>query len=235
MREGRLAPPVVARFHTAAGDQDVVELLAWLCQRFVEVMGVMAAGAMLADRRGRLQVLAASTVRVVALETLQVQRRQGPGVDAYRSGRRVAAPDLRRVRGRWAEFTPRALEAGVVAVCAFPMRRRAHRVGVLDVFQAAPGELDEAVVQAGQVLTDLAAFAILQARAAQDAAQLAMQLEHALDSRVVVEQAKGILAERLGVDPDAAFVRLRRYGRVRGLQLTELARQVVDGSITLDE
>jgi transcriptional regulator with GAF, ATPase, and Fis domain len=235
MREARPARAIVERSGTLASDRDVVEFLARLCHRFVKVVGVSAAGAVVTDRRGRLQVAAASTETVAALDRLQLQRWQGPCVDAYRSGRRVAVPDLRRMTGRWPAFTPRALEVGVAAVWAFPMRLRADRIGALNAFQATAGELDEAAVQAGQALTDAATIAILQARVAQDATRLARQLQHALESRVVVEQAKGILAERLGVDPDAAFALLRRYGRVRGLNLTELAGQVVDGSITLAE
>jgi GAF domain-containing protein len=236
MREGRrLARPFAELSDTLAGHSDVEAFLAGLCQRFVAVMKVSAAGAVLTDRRGRLRVAAASTDTVAALETLEVHRSQGPCVDAYRYGRRVVVRDLRRARGRWPVFTPWALEAGVAAVCAFPMRVREDRIGALDVFHAIPGELDETHVQAAQALTDVATFAIVQARAAEDAAQLARQLDHALESRVVVEQAKGVLAERLGVDPDAAFMRLRRYGRVRGLRLAELARRVVDGSIALDE
>lgn len=235
MREGRSARTYVELSDRLVSDHDEVEFLTLVCQRVVKVLEASAAGAVVTDWRGRLQVATASTGRVAALQTLQVQRRQGPCVDAFRYGRRVAVADLRRVSGRWPVFVPRALEAGVAAVCAFPMRLRADRIGALNVFLDAPGELDDAAIHAGQVLTDLATIAITQARAAQDATRLAAQLEHALKSRVVVEQAKGVLAVRLGVDPDAAFTRLRRYGRVRGLQLTELARQVVAGSITLDE
>jgi transcriptional regulator with GAF, ATPase, and Fis domain len=234
MREERLVRARVEFLDQLVSDDDVAEFLTLLCQRFVKVMQISAAGAVVSDRRGRLRVATASTPNVAALEALQVQRHQGPCVDAHRWGRRVAVADLRRMRERWPVFVPRALEAGIAAVYAFPMRLRAARIGALDVFLHAPGELDEAATQAGQVLTDLATIAILQARAAQDATRLAAQLEHALESRVVVEQAKGVLAERLGVDPDVAFLQLRRYGRARGLHLTELARQVVDGSITLD-
>jgi transcriptional regulator with GAF, ATPase, and Fis domain len=233
MREERLARAFVEFSDQLVSDHDVTEFLTLLCHQFVKVMEISAAGAVVRDRRGRLQV-AASTANVAGLERLQVQRRQGPCVDAYRSGRQVAVADLRRMRARWPGFVPRALEAGIVAVCAFPMRLRADRIGALDVFLDDPGELDEAATRAGQVLTDLATIAILQARATQDATRRAAQLQHALESRVVVEQAKGVLAERLGVDPDAAFMRLRRYGRVRGLHLTDLSRQVVDGSITLE-
>jgi len=234
MREERLARAFVEFSDQLVSDHDVTEFLTLLCQRFVKVMEISAAGAVVRDRRGRLQVATASTANVAALERLQVQRQQGPCVDAYRSGRQVAVADLRRMRARWPGFVPQALEAGIVAVCAFPMRLRADRIGALDVFLDDPGELDEAATQAGQMLTDLATIAILQARATQDATRRAAQLQHALESRVVVEQAKGVLAERLGVDPDAAFMRLRRYGRVRGLLLTDLSRQVVDGSITLE-
>jgi AmiR/NasT family two-component response regulator len=115
------------------------------------------------------------------------------------------------------------------------MRLRADRIGAVNVFQATPGAFDEAAVLAGQALADVATIAIPQARAVEDAARLAGQLERALASRVVVEQAKGILAERLGIGPEVAFTRLRRYGRQRGLHLAELARRVVDGSFTLDE
>lgn len=234
MRQQRLVRGFAELSDQLVGDHDETEFLTLLCKRFVKVMEISAAGAVVSDRRRRLQVATASSTNVAALETLQVQRQQGPCVDAYRSGRRVAVADLRRMRARWPAFVPRALEVGIVAVFAFPMRLRADRIGALDVFLDAPGELDEAATQAGQVLTDLATTAILQARAAQDATRQAAQLQHALESRVVVEQAKGVLAERLGVDPDAAFMQLRRYGRVRGLHLTDLSRQVVDGSITLE-
>jgi GAF domain-containing protein len=187
---------------------------------------------LLTDGDKRLQVVAVSTETVTVLETLQIQRQEGPCVDAYRSGRRVAVPDLRRVGRHWPVFTPRALGAGV---CAFPMRLRAERIGALNIFQATPGEFDQAAVLAGQALADVATIAILQARAVEDAARLAEQLEYALESRVVVEQAKGILAERLGIDPEVAFTRLRRHGRQHGLHLATLARQVVGGSFPLDE
>jgi ANTAR domain/GAF domain len=213
MREERMARAFVEFSDTLVRDYDVVEFLARLCQRSVEVLEVTAAGALLTDGARRLQVVAASTETVTVLETLQIQRQEGPCVDAYRSGRRVAVPDLRRVGRRWPVFTPRALGAGMAGVCAFPMRLRADRIGALNVFQATPGSFDQAAVLAGQALADVATIAILQARAVEDAAWLAGQLEHALESRVVVEQAKGILAERHGIDPEVAFAQLRRHGR----------------------
>jgi GAF domain-containing protein len=235
MREERLARAFVEFSDTLVRDFDVTEFLSRLCQRSVEVLEVTAAGALLTDGSRQLQVVAASTETVTVLETLQIQRQEGPCVDAYRSGQRVAVPDLHRVGRRWPVFTPRALGAGVAGVCAFPMRLRAARIGALNVFQATPGSFDEAAVLAGQALADVATIAILQARAAQDAARLAGQLEHALESRVMVEQAKGILSERLGIDPELAFSRLRRHARQHHLHLAELASRVVDGSFTLDE
>ena len=236
MREERLARAFVEFSDTLVRDYDVVEFLSRLCRRSVEVLEVTAAGALLTDRASRLQVVAASTETVTVLETLQIQCQEGPCVDAYRNGRLVAVPDLRRVGRRWPVFTPRALGAGISGVCAFPMRLRADRIGALNVFQATPKAFDQAAVLAlaGQALADVATIAILQARAVEDAARLAGQLEHALESRVVVEQAKGILAERLGIDPEVAFTRLRRHARQHGVPLAELARRVVDGSFTLD-
>jgi GAF domain-containing protein len=236
MREQRLARAFVEFSDTLVGDYDVLDFLVRLCERSAEVLQVGATGALLADARGRLGLVAASTEAVKVLETLQVQRREGPCVDAWRQGERVVVADLRDgASRRWPVFTPQALAAGVVAVCAFPMRLRGDRIGALNMFQAAPGGFDQAALDAGQALADVATIAILQARAVEDAARLAGQLEHALASRVVIEQAKGVLAERLGIDPDAAFLRLRRYARVHGLRLTGLAHRVVDGSFTLEE
>jgi GAF domain-containing protein len=198
VREEQLARAFVEFSDTLGRDYDVVEFLSRLCLRSVEVLEVTAAGALLTDRAGQLRMVAASTETVTFLETLQIQRQEGPCVDAYRSGRRVAVPDLRRTARRWPVFTPRALEAGMAGVCAFPMRLRTDRIGALNVFQATPGAFDQAAVFGGQALADVATIAILQARAVEGAARLAGQLEHALESRVAVEQAKGILAERLG-------------------------------------
>jgi GAF domain-containing protein len=236
MREERLARAFVEFSDTLVGDYDVMEFLTRLCDRCVEVLEVSAVGALLTDREGRLGLVSASTEAVKVLETLQVQRREGPCLDAYRSGERVVVPDLRRgVGGRWPVFAPQALAAGVAAVCAFPMRLRDQRIGALNAFQTVAGGFDGTATAAGQALADVATIAILQARAVEDASRLAGQLEHALESRVVIEQAKGMLAERLGVEPDEAFARLRSYGRVRGLRLTDLARRVVEDSLTLDE
>jgi GAF domain-containing protein len=236
MREDRLARAFVEFSDTLVRGYDVVDFLARVCERCVDVLEVSAVGALLTDGAGRLGLVSASTQAVAVLEALQVQRQEGPCLDAYRSGERVVVPDLHRVAGgRWPVFTPRALASGLAAVCAFPMRLRDARIGALNVFQVAPGGLDGAAVRAGQALADVATIAILQARAIEDATKLASQLEHALASRVLIEQAKGILAERLRVDPAAAFARLRRYARLRGLGLTELARRVVDGTLTLEE
>jgi GAF domain-containing protein len=236
MREQRLARAFVEFSDTLVGDYDVLDFLVRLCERSAEVLEVAATGALLADARGRLGLVAASTEAVKVLETLQVQRREGPCVDAWRRGERVVVADLRGgASRRWPVFAPQALASGVAAVCAFPMRLRGDRIGALNVFQTVPGGFDEAALDAGQALADVATIAILQARAVEDAARLAGQLEHALESRVVIEQAKGVLAERLGIDPDAAFTRLRHYARVHGLRLTGLARRVVDGSFTLEE
>jgi GAF domain-containing protein len=234
MREQQLARAFVEFSDTLVRDYDVMEFLARLCERCVEVLEVSAVGALLDDGAGRLELVSASSEAVRLLETLQVQRRAGPCLDAYRTGERVPVPDLRAVGSRWPAFSARASAIGVEAVCAFPMRLRETRIGALNVFLSEPGELEPAVLDAGQALADVATIAILQARTLQDVTVLAGQLSHALESRVVIEQAKGMLAERLGVEPDEAFHRLRRHGRLRGLKLTDLAQQVVDGRLLLD-
>jgi GAF domain-containing protein len=234
MREERLARAFVEFSDTLVQGYDVIDFLDRLCARCVEVLEVSAAGALVDVGAGRLELVAASTEAALVLETFQVRRRKGPSVDAYRRGEQVTVADLRASARRWPAFTARALSIGVVAVSAFPMRLRQERLGALNVFHTVPGAMSQSALAAGQALADVATIAILQARVVEDATRLAGQLTHALDSRVVIEQAKGVLAERLGVPPDEAFRRLRRYGRVRGLPLTDLARQVVAGTLGHD-
>jgi transcriptional regulator with GAF, ATPase, and Fis domain len=235
MRDKLMARAFVEFSDTLVGDYDVMEFLARLCERSVEVLEVSAAGAVLSDGDGGLGLAWASTDSAKLLETLQLQHEEGPCLDAYRDGTTVVVADLHKTeKQRWPQFTPLALAAGATAISAFPMRLRHQRVGALNVFSSDAGLLDSGAMDAGQALADIATIAILQARAISDASRVTSQLERALESRVAIEQAKGVLAERLGVDPGEAFTRLRRYAREHGLGLTALAHEVVDGTVTLD-
>jgi GAF domain-containing protein len=210
-------------------DFDVVDLLALLTDRCVEVVGISAAGLMLVAPEGDLRVMAHSSETVRLLELFELQAQEGPCLDCYRSGTPLLNQDLDD--DRWPRFAPAAREAGFRWAHAFPMRLRGTVIGALNLFGADQGPLDEADVLAAQALGDIATIAILQHRAILEAQVVSEQLQHALNTRVVIEQAKGMLAERLGDTMDEAFARLRRYSRDRNRLLADVAREVIAGEL----
>lgn len=176
---------------------------------------------------------AASSEQARLLELFELQAAEGPCLDAYSTGTRVSEPDLASDT-RWPRFSPIAIGSGFAAVDALPLRLRGHRLGALNLFQTRPGGLDESTIRIGQGLADVATIAILAQRAVDSGALLTEQLQSALNSRVILEQAKGVLAERGGLAIDEVFAVLRGYARTHNLSLTNLARDVVDGSADLD-
>jgi len=212
---------------------DVIDFLHVLTDRSVVLLDVSAAGLLLADPRGELRVVAASSEAARLLELFQLQNDQGPCLDCYRSGQPVQAADLDAAAVRWPRFAPAALQAGFAAVQALPMRLREQVIGALNLFRAVPGEFDPADVRVGQALADVATISLLHERSMRHGDALNEQLQTALNSRVVIEQAKGKLAERLGVDMDHAFSLLRNFARARNLRLSDLAESFVDGSEAL--
>jgi GAF domain-containing protein len=190
---------------------------------------VSAAGVLLADPAGDLRVMAASSEQVRLLELFQLQNDQGPCLDCYRSGDRVSVPDLAAVEPRWPRFTGEAQRRGFTMVVALPMRLRRDILGALNLFSTGPG-LDPAEIQIAQALADVATIGLLQHRAQRQADTVVTQLQTALTSRVAIEQAKGILAERLGIAMEEAFSALRGHARAHHGHLTELAHAVVAGT-----
>jgi transcriptional regulator with GAF, ATPase, and Fis domain len=214
---------------------DVIDFLHVLTDRSVLLLDVSAAGLLLADPRGELRVVAASSEAARLLELFQLQNDQGPCLDCYRSGQPVQAADLDAAAARWPRFAPAALQAGFAAVQALPMRLREQVIGALNLFRAVPGELDPADVRVGQALADVATISLLHERSMRHSDALNEQLQTALNSRVVIEQAKGKLAERLGVDMDQAFSLLRDFARNRNVRLSDLAQAFIDGSESLPD
>ena len=217
---------------TLVAGYDLMEFLRVLAERCVELLEVDAAGLLLADAGGVLRLVAASTEQARILELFQIQDDVGPCVDCYRTGQVVSVADISAAgaAGRWPRFAEAAREAGFAGVHAIPMRLRDQVIGTLNLFGAVPGDLDPAVARAARALVDVATIGILQERAVREREIVAGQLQVALNSRVVIEQAKGILAERLKVTPDAAFMLLRRYARDHNHRLTELAGDVIRGT-----
>jgi GAF domain-containing protein len=214
---------------TMVADFDVIDFLHVLTSRSVDLLNVSAAGLLLADPRGELRVVAASSEAARLLELFQLQGDQGPCLDCFRSGHPVTSADL-TTEQRWPRFAAAAGQAGFSAVQALPMRLRDQVIGALNLFREGAGAFDVEVVHVGQALADVATISLLHERSVRRTDTLNEQLQTALNSRVVIEQAKGKLAERLGIDVNQAFTLLRDQARSRNQRLSELARAFVDGT-----
>src|SRR5688572_23057732 len=212
-RESVLARTLVELADTLVDDFDVVELLTLLADRCVEVLDVEAAGIMLAAPDGALRVMASSSEAMRVLELFEIQAQEGPCLESHRTGLPVVNQDLAAVDGRWPRFAAEALAAGFQSVHALPMRLRGSVMGALNPFRVTSGELDQADLDVAQAFADVATIAILQHRAAREAQFVNEHLTHALNSRIVIEQAKGMIAERLGLDMERSFATIRRHAR----------------------
>jgi GAF domain-containing protein len=224
--EQRLAETFVELADTLVAGYDLMEFLHTLTERCVELLEVDAAGLLLADSRDVLRLVAASTEQARIVELFQIQNDEGPCLDCYRSGQVVIISDVRAAEAA-------AQEMGFAGVHAIPMRLRDQVIGTLNLFRSAPNGLDPAVARAARALVDVATIGILQERAVHQQEVVAGQLQVALNSRVIIEQAKGILAERLQVTPDEAFILLRNYSRNHNYALTQLAGDVIRGTAPL--
>ncbi len=234
-REMLLAKTLVELTDMLVADFDAVDLLTWLAERCVELFGAAAAGFMLAGPDGELRVVASSSEAMRALELLELQSGHGPCIDCYRSGNAVGAQDLSLVAQRWPGFGAEALAAGYRSVQAVPLRLHGAVIGALDLFHIDPAQMRPADVDNAQALADVATIAVLQHRPWREAGLLDQQLQQALNSRVAVEQAKGIVADRAGVSMELAFVTLRAHARDNDLRLVDVAAAVIDGSLLLSE
>ena len=228
-RERRLVETFVELADTLVEDFDVVELFSSLAERVVQLGIASEAGILLVDEAGDLQFVAASHERTHLLELFQVQNQEGPCQDCFTTGAPVGAGDLAAASDRWPLFAPRAVSAGFRSVQAVPLRLRGAILGALNLFLTDPGGIDreaEAVVQA---MADVATIGLLQQRELDRAHAVQGQLQRALQTRIGIEQAKGIISERRGIEMDAAFALLRSYSRNHNQKLHDVARDVVGG------
>ena len=225
-----LARTLVELADTLVADFDVVELLTLLTDRCVDVLDVGAAGLMLIAPEGDLRVMASSSEAMRVLELFELQAQEGPCLDCFRSGQPVVDEDLAATT-RWPRFAGEAVAAGFRSVHALPMRLRGSVIGALNLFHVEAGTMRPADVGAAQALADVATIAVLQHRAALHAQVLHEQLNHALNSRIVIEQAKGMVAEREGLDMEQSFSRLRAHARNHNLRLADLARGIIEGRV----
>ncbi|MFI9026798.1 GAF and ANTAR domain-containing protein [Streptomyces sp. NPDC053560] len=230
-REEELAAAFVELADTLVADFDIMDFLHVLAERAIALLPVDAAGVVLLDARGRMVDASATDERTRQLELAQIEWEEGPCRDCTRTGSAVPYTllDAAEARDRWPRFTGWALARGFAGVAGMPLRLRERSVGALNVFRCCREAPSRAELRLGQALADVATIGILQYRALRDRSLLDERLEDALGSRVVVEQAKGVLAERLHVSLDEAFERLRARARSRRRPLTDLARAVIDG------
>ena len=229
----RLAEAFVEVADTLVDEFDLIDFLHNLADHAADISGATSVGMMLADLDGSLHFMAASSAGAKHLELFQLQHDEGPCLDSYRLGVPVVLPDLRQAEDRWPEFAPRALEAGILSVHAFPMRLRKQVIGTLNIFGEQPLPLEPSDVRIVQAMADIATIAILQERAISSAEILTEQLQGALNSRVVIEQAKGVMARASGMSVDEAFTTLRTHARTHNLRLVDLAHDVVNGKADL--
>ena len=231
-RQDLLSRTFVELADTLVDAFDVVDLLTLLVDRCVEVLDVSAAGLMLVAPEGDLRLAASSSETMRIVELFELQSQEGPCLDCFRTGQPVLNEDLTTVNGRWPNLAPVALDAGFQSVHALPMRLRGQIIGALNLFRTDQGPFEPTDVLAGQALADIATIAILQHRATLETRDLNLQLNVALNSRILIEQAKGMLAERAGLDMDQAFTRLRSHARNHNLRLIDVAQTFIDGTLT---
>jgi GAF domain-containing protein len=230
-REERLSRVFVELADTLVSGFDVVEFLHTLTERCVELLDVGAAGVVLVDRQGTLRVMASSDERAHTLELFEAQNEEGPCLHCVRTGEAVVNEPLRVEGNRWPAFGREARARGFRSVHALPLRLRDQVLGALNLFSDEESRLAEAELVMGQALADVATIGLLQGRAMEEARVLADQLQRALNSRVIIEQAKGMVAEQAGVDPHDAFRLLRDYARNGADVLSDVARAVVKGAL----
>ncbi len=223
----RLSEVFVEFADTLVDDFDVVEFLQTVTVRTAELVGVSAVGLLLADQGGQLRFMAASDEATKMLELFQLQHREGPCLEAFRSGRPVVNADLRTAYVQWPRFAPRAVETGHRWVHAIPLRLRSEGIGALNLFGVDSQMLSPASVAIAQALADVTTIGLLQERTIRRGEKLTEQLQGALNSRVTIEQAKGALARVHNVTVDAAFELLRGYARNNSRKLADVAQAVV--------
>jgi hypothetical protein len=231
-REDLLARTLVELADNLVDDFDVVELLTLLTTRCVEVLDVSAAGLLLVGPDGGLHVLASSSDTMRVVELFELQAQEGPCWDTLRSGEALVNQDLSHMNDLWPRFAPVAFEAGFRSAHALPMRLRGTVIGALNLFHTAHTDLTDADALAGQALADIATIAILQHQDALEARTVNGQLTSALNSRILIEQAKGILSARLDLSMDETFAALRRHSQNHNQRLSLVAEQIVNGTLS---
>jgi transcriptional regulator with GAF, ATPase, and Fis domain len=232
-KEARLLEIFVKLADTLVADYDVVDLMQSLVEACRDLFEFSEAGILLSDTQGRLDVIASTNEGSRLVELMQLSAEGGPCVESFQLGAVVAVPDIDVVDERWTKFRDAARAQGYVSVYAIPMRLRENTIGALNLFRASRGELDDTDLQAAQALADVATIGILHERSIRESAIVQEQLQRALNSRVVIEQAKGVISQTRGGSVEDAFDALRSYARDHRRGISEVAAEIIDRSLVL--
>lgn len=232
-RTDRLFEAFATLADTLVAGYDVLDLLQSLVEYCHDLLDVDSAGILLQNGGGELEVVASTSESNTLIEVMQLDANSGPCLESFRTRAVVSVPDIEAGSERWPEFRATALALGIRSVYAIPLRLRETTIGTLNLVRNESGELNPHDVRAAQALADVATIGILQERTIRDATTIRDQLQAALSSRIVIEQAKGVVAETGKLSMDAAFDRIRKHARAHQTPLSVVARQLVAGEIRL--
>ncbi|MDX2376723.1 GAF and ANTAR domain-containing protein [Microbacterium sp. LRZ72] len=232
-REARLVRTFAALADSLTTDFDIVDLLQMLVETCVDLFDVDAAGVLLVDGGDRLELVASTSEETRLVETMQLAAEAGPCIECFETGLAVSVAHIDEVPDKWSRFRTRALEQGFSALDALPMRLRQHRIGTLNLLRVQPGPAPEDDLIAAQAFADVVTISILHERSLREKVEVADQLQKALQSRVVIEQAKGVVSHTHDVPIDVAFTMMRDYARSNQLPLSETAARIVARTLDL--
>jgi GAF domain-containing protein len=234
-REMRLARVFVELADTLVAEFDVIDFLHTLADRSVELLGADAAGLMLADQRGSLRLVASSAESARLLEVFELQNSEGPCLDCFHTGEQLVNLDDEVMSARWPNFWAETRQLGFKSAHALPLRLRDEVIGAINLFSRNGASLSPEDVAVGQAMADVATIGLLQERSVRERDVLAEQLQTALVSRVLIEQAKGVLAERAQVPVESAFTLMRAYARKYNRPLGRVAGEIINGTLRAAE
>jgi GAF domain-containing protein len=226
-REAQLSAAFVKLADTLVTDFDVVDLLHWLVEECTRILDTEAGGLLLVDAVGVLQLIASTSEEAQLVEVLQLAAGEGPCLDCFRTGTAVTVSNMQANAGKWPTFSAEAIRQGFLSVHATPLRLRGQIIGTMNLFSTHTGELNPADIAVAQALADVATIGILQERTIKSSSIITAQLQHALDSRILIEQAKGVLAATSGMSMNDAFVAIRAHARNNNLTLAKVANGVI--------
>lgn len=229
-REAQLAHTFVTLADTLVADYDIVDVLQTLVEQSSRILEAADAGILLPNASGELEVVASTSERSHLISLLQLRADEGPCVDAYTSGKVVSVDNIAATYARWPSFATAAEAVGYQSMYAIPMRLRTETIGSLNLFSDRAGPMPSADTTIARALADVATISILQERALRESDIAREQLQRALDSRVLIEQAKGVLAHTERIEMDEAFAMLRSRARSSGRRLSLVAQEIIDAA-----